>query len=191
MVAEKGGLCHGIDYVAVSKQLHDGACDCFTQKDYDKLHAKEDHSPVIADFTGKLQGRANFAGAMQYERAAMRDKENANTIANLLDSRQLPNWDININDHFAQTVDAIKKAATTCFKKPDIAPTQPHVSTTTMRLIRTRRRVQHARLPRATAPRKPLPGQYHPLDLPRRRMVQEGTCLERCLQGLRELDTRL
>ena len=75
----------------------------------------------------------------------MRGKEKAKTFTDLLDSQQLPKWDINTNDHFAQTVDAIRKAAATCFRKSDITPTQPHISTTTLRLIPTRRHAQHAR----------------------------------------------
>ena len=54
-------------------------------------------------------------------------------------------WDTNINDHFSQTVDAIKKTAGTCFTRSDAAPTQPRISTATMGLMRTRRHAQLAR----------------------------------------------
>ena len=45
----------------------------------------EDHLLVIADFVGKLQARTSYGGVMQYDRAAMREKEKARAFADVLD----------------------------------------------------------------------------------------------------------
>ena len=66
------------------------------------------------------------------------------TFARALDQQQLPNWETNLNDHFAQTVDIIKQAAAARFKKVDTTPTQPRISAATTRLIRARRHAQLA-----------------------------------------------
>ena len=71
---KNNGPFHRIDYVVASRKLYDCAHDCYTQRDYDKLHDKEDHFPVTAEFVGRIQGRTSHDGTIQYDKIAVRDK---------------------------------------------------------------------------------------------------------------------
>ena len=100
----------------LAKKL-DCARDCFAKRDYDKLHGKGDHFPVVADFQGRVTGKAKTGTTVQYDPAALRDKELARKFGDLLDGKPMPSWGTNITYHFDETVDNIKDAAKQCFTK--------------------------------------------------------------------------
>ena len=75
------------------------------------MHNKYDHDPVVAEFQGTVKGKSYGGGAVKYDPVALRSKDKAQQFADLLDTKPLPPWELNLNTHFDETVDNIKDAA--------------------------------------------------------------------------------
>ena len=70
--------------------MYQPAHDVATQRDYDRIHQKEDHTPVIADFVGVQQTTATPHHGFRYDKTALRDPVIANKFAEQLNKQPLP-----------------------------------------------------------------------------------------------------
>ena len=118
----KGGPYRRIDYIAVSEQIFKITYDVSTQRDYDRIHPKEDHTPVVADFMGVQKGTTKAHNGFRYDKTALRDPTIAEKFGNALNKLPLPDWETNINDHFEQTTRAILETARDCYRETDVTP---------------------------------------------------------------------
>ena len=82
-------------------------------------------------------------GGFRYDSANLRYPKKGERRAKALDSKVIPTWDVNVNDHFKETAEVLHKTAKSIYRRAVTFPTQPDISSATARLIRLRR---HAKL---------------------------------------------
>ena len=133
-----------VDYIAMSNTLAKTVIDCHADQDFQNGLKVQDHGPVVAavSFTSSPREKKSTGAAhVRPDKAKYGGQEARIRYQSDLKMPTIE-WEEDVNQHYQRVASSITAASEKAFAKTELTPVQNYISTTTMRLIRTRRHVQ-------------------------------------------------